>query len=927
MDQDQPPPEPSNLLQVAGANNDTAASDVTNNVTFRTAELEAYEAWENDFKGLGDIYKTIMNDSSNDENFLKFRSEFEKVYGGVVDIKGHAKQIVDSYGGLCSEILQTPDLVTKEGSKDDQDAIALKTLKQQTKTAEDMLESGGKREELLKAELRQLKHDITNLSATIKQGVGLSVAQERAINELIAGKEQATKDLENELDKIVQLRNGLVTISEKIEKTEVSKNDLEEEIHSLKEKNTEKRIEIDNEMRNKDRLEQELREQRVVVTIKSQEVAGKQNEVNRATEDIAVIESQIKLQKQMIEKLLRDQESLGSRTVKLQHDYDEQMSETSKLVSENQSSMVVLKIKEAELLNHIAEVKKVARIKEILIKKNRILEDQKFQAEFVRKGIRADNDSRMAEVERRKRQIESTRKNQDDLTRERDILKSSLGKTQIESTKLSSLVLLQKQQMCNIELEMVSVKQEVSEHLKDYRVFEHEKKEGETEILIIKNQCASILAELKEKEVAIFDFKRQMFSAENKLKHQQNIYEGIQSDRNLHAKQLIESQAAIADMKRNLRIMNFQINGYKDDINSKDASVVKEAAENLKLTKDTLLIEDEIKTLKNQNTLAQAYIRSQMAEEVKLDHFVKEAEIERSRQENALSVLVNERDSLSTQLIHRNDELTQVYDKIKTQQSSLIRGEAYYREKLKAIRQLRENLHDKKLQRMKLAEETSGVPDMKKTFTDIHNQVTQEKMRIKALEEELKNPINVHRWRKLEGSNPQAFEMLQMLHSLQKKLISKTKEEKEKQEAIEIKEKLYLHLKAMLAKQVGPEATEQCNDFVKALKEKKLQLRHMDTELNMYQAQVREYKHSIGELNYGLADIKKKFLGMYMKRAAQSTMLHLQKDVKIEMDDELPPLPVAAESPENGVLEEAEEDEEYESQGLDDEEYDAILGQ
>jgi phage I-like protein len=147
----------------------------------------------------------------------------------------------------------------------------------------------------------------------------LSTAQERAITELVSTKEQAARDLENELEKIVQLRNGLVNISDKIEKTELAKAELDEEILSLKEKNSAKKIEIDNEMRNKDRLEQELREQRVVVTNKSQEVVGKQEAVNKAIEDISAIESQIKLQKQMIEKLLRDQESLGTRTVKLQY--------------------------------------------------------------------------------------------------------------------------------------------------------------------------------------------------------------------------------------------------------------------------------------------------------------------------------------------------------------------------------------------------------------------------------------------------------------------------------------------------------------------------------------------------------------------------------------------------------------------------------
>lgn len=346
---------------------------------------------------------------------------------------------------------------------------------------------------------------------------------------------------------------------------------------------------------------------------------------------------------------------------------------------------------------------------------------------------------------------------------EKDILKGNLGKTQIESTKLVSLILLQKQQKSNIDVEIVRTKQEVAEYMKEYQMYQKELKETITEITKIQSQCAITLSELKEKEAKIFEFKRHMFHAENKLKHQQNLYEGIQSDRNLHAKQLIESQSEIAEMKRKLRIMNFQINGYKEDINSKEALVIKETNENLKLEKDTALIEDEIKTLKNQNVLAQTYIRSQMQEEIKLDQFVKEAEIEKVRQENALSVLVNERDNLSTQLIHRNEELSKVYDKIKTQQSSLIRGEAYYNEKLKSISQLRAQVHDKKMQKMSLIEETSGLVNMRQTIVHLQNQVIQEEMRIKFLEEELDYPMNVHRWRKLEGSNPQAFDMLQML--------------------------------------------------------------------------------------------------------------------------------------------------------------------
>jgi hypothetical protein len=48
------------------------------------------------------------------------------------------------------------------------------------------------------------------------------------------------------------------------------------------------------------------------------------------------------------------------------------------------------------------------------------------------------------------------------------------------------------------------------------------------------------------------------------------------------------------------------------------------------------------------------------------------------------------------------------------------------------------------------------------------------------------------RWRKLEGSDPSMFEMIQKIQTLQKRLISKTEEAVEKDLLIQEKEKLYV---------------------------------------------------------------------------------------------------------------------------------------
>ena len=83
--------------------------------------------------------------------------------------------------------------------------------------------------------------------------------------------------------------------------------------------------------------------------------------------------------------------------------------------------------------------------------------------------------------------------------------------------------------------------------------------------------------------------------------------------------------------------------------------------------------------------------------------------------------------------------------------------------------------------------------------------------------------------------DPQRFGMIRKIHSLQKQLIGKTEEVVEKDLLIQEKEKLYVELKNILARQPGPEVAEQLSVYQQNLKEKTRQMKAMASELNMYQ--------------------------------------------------------------------------------------------
>ena len=76
-----------------------------------------------------------------------------------------------------------------------------------------------------------------------------------------------------------------------------------------------------------------------------------------------------------------------------------------------------------------------------------------------------------------------------------------------------------------------------------------------------------------------------------------------------------------------------------------------------------------------------------------------------------------------------------------------------------------------------------------------------------------------------QGSDPSQYEMIQKMQMLQKRLIGKTEEVVEKELLIQEKEKLYIELKHILARQPGPEVAEQLQTYQATLKDKTRQMK------------------------------------------------------------------------------------------------------
>lgn len=129
---------------------------------------------------------------------------------------------------------------------------------------------------------------------------------------------------------------------------------------------------------------------------------------------------------------------------------------------------------------------------------------------------------------------------------------------------------------------------------------------------------------------------------------------------------------------------------------------------------------------------------------------------------------MNERDILGSQLVRRNDELSLLYEKIRILQTTLHRGEAQYEQRLEDIRLLKIEIKRLRQEKNLLTRQINNMTDLRQEVFHLERDLTRERLKCRALEDELASPMNIHRWRKLEGSDPEALEMLQKIQLLQK---------------------------------------------------------------------------------------------------------------------------------------------------------------
>ena len=562
--------------------------------------------------------------------------------------------------------------------------------------------------------------------------------------------------------------------------------------------------------------------------------------------------------KDRMERNIREYEDLYRQLQDITHKLEKRKSLNKKAEAEVAEREQYIEQREYENVQRTKEIRKVKKLTDMAEEKIREVDAEKIKVDERKVELEKSIET-MARVETVAvtRAIEAQVKQLAQIKGEMEVLRKKVSNSEKASKSMYDLIQMNINGKRNLLVEESVLINEVAFQKKKILETIAEKEKFEHDVESVSQQYYTALEELKLQELQITELNNKINEDQSRLKSKQTLYEAVRSDRNLFSKQLSESQDGIMALKRKFRFMNHTIEQLKEEIGTKDHSIVKEHFLHHSVDKERELLKNELTKIRKQVSSSEGIIENQRVEVLKLNRIIEEADQERRRQKNELASIQAERKLLTGQMVKRNYELGEMYDKIKLQRSNLRIGERNYNKVMdniaKCKTELIQILHDQDATVMQIG----AIATLKHQVSQKEKELLTLKSKTRALQDEFERPLNVHRWRLLESSDPKRYEKILQIQSLQKELVSKADEVISSDLLIQEKEKAYMELKKVIARQPGPEVEEQVLVYQQTYKDKARQLKAMEDELSMYRQQVQVFKDDLRVVDEEMEKVKK----------------------------------------------------------------------
>lgn len=139
-----------------------------------------------------------------------------------------------------------------------------------------------------------------------------------------------------------------------------------------------------------------------------------------------------------------------------------------------------------------------------------------------------------------------------------------------------------------------------------------------------------------------------------------------------------------------------------------------------------------------------------------------------------------------------------------------------------------------------IKKELENYHPLKMELLTLQNEILKQQTRISALKAQLQITLNVHRWRKIEATDPEKFELIMKIQEIQRNIIEKSDQIQKQEQTIREKEAELFEYKNVIARYQYSNADEEIVKFQQTIKDKTQNMKQMVFELKNSKAQIEQ---------------------------------------------------------------------------------------
>ncbi|KAG8183634.1 hypothetical protein JTE90_005622 [Oedothorax gibbosus] len=468
-----------------------------------------------------------------------------------------------------------------------------------------------------------------------------------------------------------------------------------------------------------------------------------------------------------------------------------------------------------------------------------------------------------------------------ELTKEREGLTLKVVRLEKIIVDLRSDIKTETENFKSVNKELKSSNLTIKELRESLKHQEQTKERIAAEVLELKQIISELKQENKVVELHVAESEKTINQLRQKLEDQITKYKKLADDKEFYRKSVADSKGIIEQQSDKLKMLDKYVEQLKSYNLASEDKQKKLQIQNQNTSKQLGLANESFKQEKKQTEYLTAKLIFKDNDMQSLRKQIAVLEKNIHDHQRKLKNVTDEKDAIGNKLREKDELISAKSEKVSKLEQDSASMKKDLEDKESEVKLLKIQLSEVQHRRELLESQVESLQNVKEDLLKAKSEIQKKDLLAKGLETEMQRPRNMHRWRILEGTDPDRSQLITKNQTLQKQMAKNDELLLAMETDLRQKEATIAKLREMLQRRMDDTLGDKLTDCRHELKARTTKLKCLTAENNMYENLVKKYRDE----NTALNDQLRKYKMMEFKN---STKKHVDK--KDPMRVKLPPL-------------------------------------